>query len=100
MSKYYAVACGRQVGIFQTWTEAEKQVRGFPGAKHKRFDTEEEAKLYLENPVTKRYSELLSCILFFFNFFVLVKKKNKHRSTTSKETKNITTRVVTPPGMD
>ncbi|GAB9472125.1 unnamed protein product [Globisporangium polare] len=44
---YYAIARGRQVGIFATWSEAEAQTKGYSGAKHKKFSTEAEAKAYL-----------------------------------------------------
>ena len=35
--KVYAVARGRAVGIFTSWTECEKQVRGFAGARFQSF---------------------------------------------------------------
>lgn len=37
--KYYAVPVGRNPGIYRTWPEAERQVSGFPGQKHKSFKT-------------------------------------------------------------
>lgn len=45
--KYYAVNHGRERGIFDTWAEAEKQVKGFSGAKFKSFSSYEEAESYL-----------------------------------------------------
>lgn len=44
---YYAVARGRQVGIFKTWTECENQVKGFSGAIFKKFKTNEEAQNFI-----------------------------------------------------
>ncbi|WDP89158.1 MAG: ribonuclease HI [Desulfobacter sp.] len=49
--KFYAVAKGRQTGIFTTWAEAERQVKGFAGARFKSFKTEKEALAFLDNPV-------------------------------------------------
>lgn len=49
--KFYAVAKGRTTGIFTSWPEAERQVKGFAGAKYKSFKTEKEAKAFLDNPV-------------------------------------------------
>lgn len=49
--KFYAVAKGRQTGIFTSWPEAEKQVKGHAGARYKSFKTREEAQAFLENPV-------------------------------------------------
>lgn len=45
---YYAVAKGRKTGIFKTWGECELQVKKFKGAKFKKFDTKEEAELFIE----------------------------------------------------
>jgi viroplasmin and RNaseH domain-containing protein len=45
---YYAVACGRKVGIFRSWAEAGPQVTGFPNNWHQKFTTKEEAREYLE----------------------------------------------------
>ncbi|MDK2786695.1 MAG: ribonuclease H-related protein, partial [Thermotoga sp.] len=46
--KYYAVRKGRVPGIYESWEEAEKQVKGFPGAEYKSFEKIEYAKAYLE----------------------------------------------------
>lgn len=42
--KYYVVWVGHRPGIYTTWSEAEKQVRGFPGAKFKSFKSSTEAQ--------------------------------------------------------
>lgn len=41
--KYYAVRKGRQTGVFETWTQCQRQVTGFSGAEFKSFSTREEA---------------------------------------------------------
>lgn len=51
--KYYSVAVGRKPGIYESWSEAEAQVKGFGGAKFKGFPTRKEARDWLENPVYK-----------------------------------------------
>jgi ribonuclease HI len=48
--KFYAVAKGRKTGIFTSWPEAERQVKGFAGARFKSFKTKEEALAFLKNP--------------------------------------------------
>ncbi|WP_321492112.1 ribonuclease HI [uncultured Desulfobacter sp.] len=48
--KFYAVARGRKTGIFKSWPEAERQVKGFAGARFKSFKTEQEALAFLEDP--------------------------------------------------
>ena len=45
--KFYAVKVGKLPGIYQTWSQAEEQVKGFPGAEYKSFLTLEEAERYI-----------------------------------------------------
>lgn len=45
--KYYAVKVGRQVGIYQTWADCQKQVTGYSGAIFKSFSTLEEAEDFI-----------------------------------------------------
>lgn len=49
--KTYAVRRGRETGLFETWSECQKQVIGFSGAEYKSFKTLEEAKSYLDGIV-------------------------------------------------
>lgn len=49
--KYYAVRFGRTPGIYQSWYGkggAEEQIRSFPGAKFKGFETLDAAQAYLD----------------------------------------------------
>ena len=45
---FYAVRKGRVTGIFATWRECERHVKGYSGAQFKGFKTEAEAEEYLE----------------------------------------------------
>ena len=47
MSKYYAVKIGICPGVYTSWKECEKQVKGFSGATYKSFSSLEEAEHYL-----------------------------------------------------
>ncbi len=48
--KYYVVWKGRKTGIFTSWAECEKQVKGFVGAQFKAFESEVDAEAaYLAN---------------------------------------------------
>ncbi len=50
--KYYAVARGRNPGIFTAWFGpggAEAQIRRYPGARYKGFPSIEEARKWMEN---------------------------------------------------
>lgn len=48
--KFYAVAKGRNPGVYTSWPEAEIQVKGYPGAKFKGFASLTDAKEWVENP--------------------------------------------------
>lgn len=45
--KYYAVKEGRKTGIYTSWDEAEKLVKGYPDAKYKSFKIMEDAEHYM-----------------------------------------------------
>lgn len=47
-TKYYAVLRGRRTGIFLSWRECEKQIKGFSGAVYKSFETRSQAELALK----------------------------------------------------
>lgn len=50
MSKFfYAVRIGRNPGIYNTWAECEREVRGFAGAAYKKFNSYEEALNFNNN---------------------------------------------------
>lgn len=53
-NKFYAVKKGRKVGVFTSWTECEKQVKGYGGAIYKSFVTENDAFAYLGKRITKK----------------------------------------------
>ena len=45
---FYAVANGRNIGIFSNWTECKQSIDHYPKAIFKKFDTKEEAELFIE----------------------------------------------------
>lgn len=50
MTKYfYAVRIGNAPGVYNTWSECEREVRGFKGAKFKKFKTHKEALEFIGN---------------------------------------------------
>lgn len=48
-SKFYVVWRGIKPGVYSSWNECEKQVKGFDGARFKSFKTREEAENALES---------------------------------------------------
>lgn len=47
--KVYAVKKGRKIGLFESWKDCEKQVKGYSGAMYKSFTNKEDAKKYLQD---------------------------------------------------
>lgn len=45
--RFYVVRKGRKPGIYQKWSDAEKQVKGFSGAEYKGFGFLSDAEEYL-----------------------------------------------------
>lgn len=48
MAKFYAVLVGRKTGVFNTWSECEKQTKGFKGAVFKSYPTYDLAQKAIE----------------------------------------------------
>lgn len=55
--KYYAVKNGLNLGIYLDWEACKKQINGFSNAIYKKFNTLEEAKLFMESNITKSETE-------------------------------------------
>ncbi len=55
--KWYVVWKGKKPGIYTTWAECEKQVKGFKGAKFKSFPSYEEAEAAFNNSTLKPEAE-------------------------------------------
>ena len=47
--KYYAVKVGRERGIFDDWNKCSESINGYANAVFKGFNSEDEAKAYLED---------------------------------------------------
>ncbi|KAH9908088.1 hypothetical protein F4778DRAFT_461685 [Xylariomycetidae sp. FL2044] len=45
--KYYAVAVGRQPGIYRHWDDASLAIKGWKGPKYKKFGTRKEAREFI-----------------------------------------------------
>lgn len=45
---YYAVAKGKQTGVFETWDECRAQTTGFKGAVYQKFKTRAEAQAFVD----------------------------------------------------
>lgn len=46
--KYYAVAVGRKVGVVRSWNECKKQVKHYPRAIYKSFNSRKQARDFVE----------------------------------------------------
>ncbi|KAK6043236.1 hypothetical protein COOONC_19257 [Cooperia oncophora] len=82
---YYAVARGHTTGVFTSWEECKKQTTGFKGSKFKKFDNEDEAKMFAEGKTLKQIGNVLYCV--FMNLRALgleeAKSNRKRDAATS-----------------
>lgn len=53
MGKFYAVKIGKNPGIYNTWVECEKNVKGFSGAIYKSFSNKTEAENFIKGEERK-----------------------------------------------
>jgi viroplasmin and RNaseH domain-containing protein len=44
---YYGVREGREIGVYENWSDCEYQVKGYSGAEYKKFNTYEEALSFI-----------------------------------------------------
>lgn len=51
---FYAVKKGRNIGIYNSWEDCKREVKGFSGAEYKKFKTYEEAKAFMEEESTDK----------------------------------------------
>lgn len=50
--KFYVVWVGQNPGLYDSWEECQLQIKGYPGARYKSFDSQEEAvAAYRGNPM-------------------------------------------------
>ncbi|KAF5384883.1 hypothetical protein D9615_001108 [Tricholomella constricta] len=59
--KFYAVQDGRETGVFLTWNECERHIKGYPGAKFKSFSNAADAEAFVSGapstaPSTSKHS--------------------------------------------
>jgi ribonuclease HI len=53
--KYYVVWRGKNTGVFDTWSECQSQIQGFPGAQYKAF----ESRKLAESAYAGRYEDYI-----------------------------------------
>lgn len=64
-NKFYAVKNGKRPGIYISWDECEKQVKGFPNAIFKGFEAEAEAYEFLNDaPLIKEPKQQVDAQLY------------------------------------
>ena len=54
---FYAVAVGKEPGIYTSWNECHSLVNGYPNAKYKKFKTLVEANEFINNNCQSEYSK-------------------------------------------
>jgi len=68
---FYAVASGRTIGVFSTWDECNRLVKGYKNASYKKFDTKQEAEDFVaNNGVEQETSSSIEFIDFEPDYYV------------------------------
>ena len=68
---HYAVASGRTIGVFSTWDECNRAVKGYKNASYKKFDTKQEAEEFVaNNGVVQDASSSLELVDFEPDYYV------------------------------
>ncbi|TPR18234.1 ribonuclease H family protein [Apilactobacillus timberlakei] len=62
--KYYAVKKGRKPGIYQTWSDTQKQVNGFSGAQFKSFATKKEAQTFIKLDDSRKFNQSSEIVIY------------------------------------
>nr|CCA19264.1 ribonuclease putative [Albugo laibachii Nc14] len=57
---YYAVAVGRQIGIYTTWAKAEQQIKGVSNARFKKFASKHDAQAFISSHTHKELQPIIS----------------------------------------
>lgn len=45
---FYAIARGKETGVFNTWAETKARIDGYPGARYKKFDSKSQAEAFVK----------------------------------------------------
>lgn len=56
-NKYYVVWAGNTPGIYESWTECQLQIKGYPNAKYKAFQTLAEAKVAFDGSYVDHFEK-------------------------------------------
>lgn len=59
--KYYAVAKGRETGVFDSWEKCHAATDKFKGGLFKGFNNKQQAEKWLKNPITKKEQKVKNC---------------------------------------
>ncbi|MCB0522486.1 MAG: viroplasmin family protein [Lewinellaceae bacterium] len=55
--KYYVVWQGAKPGIYDSWESCQRQINGFPAAKYKAFESQQEAEAAFKNSYAAHYNK-------------------------------------------
>lgn len=75
--KFYAVKRGRKPGIYETWKEAEEQIKGFPNAYHRSFKNYDDAEKFFNSEDNLNIDEVKKKLDSYFKEIETLKNKNK-----------------------
>ncbi len=91
---YYAVKVGKTPGVYNTWTECEANIKGIDKAVFKKFDSESDAKSFINsnNPLQKANDVAKKNAIN--NILEAVKKSKLEQDNVAKELEEKSSQVV------
>lgn len=76
---YYAVARGRRVGIYKSWNQCKRQVKGYKNARYKKFANKQGAKEFIKHNRTVRKRRKRKSHKHQVSLFTPYRQALKHR---------------------
>jgi len=67
---FYAVASGRTIGVFSTWDECNRAVKGYKNASYKKFDTKQEAEEFISKNGVVQETTTIELVDFEPDYYV------------------------------
>ena len=91
---YYAVKVGKKPGVYNTWTECEANIKGIDKATFKKFDSESDAKSFINsNNSIQKYNDAAKKNAIS-NILEAVKKSKLEQDNVAKELGEKSSQVV------
>ncbi|VDD90197.1 unnamed protein product [Enterobius vermicularis] len=76
---FYAVARGKNPGVYKTWPECEKQVKGYTNARYKKFENEADALAFIDRYKDIGKKKVLCVVYYIYSVSGVIKNASVER---------------------